>query len=317
MTAKRIIYIIIPIFSLFISSCNSDIFVENEDLPKSTDVTIDGDGGQWSTNYSRKGLIKISLDYRWASSNLLGDLTYCGKNGKVLDADCSPSELESIDYENRLIYFRIGFIGDMIYVTSYYNAGDEITVALCLEYDYGVIKYINITIKEGTKLELISWYSTGDFILEENVESTTHSISLTNNGPISQKLEVLPYLDARCTDKVYPKDYSKDYWVDGLEYTLPLLSYDGYNWIWHDYDNIRIGAQRVFSPSAYSTTDKIVVDVPPYTKAKITYTLHYSRATEDGILTFYNSVEDCQFDVDMTWTSKYATSYDYEVEYEQ
>ena len=300
-----------------VMSCNNDIFIESDNLPNITDVTIEGDGGQWSTPYPRKGLKKISLGLSDASSFNMPYVAYIGKNGKELDSDCSPSELESINCETPNLHFEICFDGDMIYVTSHYNAWYEQDVTLSLEYDHGVTKYINITIMEGARLELINAYATGDFILEEDVEKSTHTVSLTNNGHITQKLEIMPYLDARCSDEVYPKDYSKDFWINGFKADLPMLSYNGRDWYWRDYEDIRVGERRTFSPSAYGITDKIVIDVPPYAKAKVTYTLHYSRATEDGIMFLYNTVTDYKFVVDMTWTSKYATSYEYEVEIEE
>lgn len=61
---------------------------------------------------------------------------------------------------------------------------------------------------------------------------------------------------------------------------------------------------------------KLMVDVPANTTVKVSYTLNYSRAIQKGVLQFYNAAAKQNFETTVTWTSVYAVSYDYTVEYE-
>ncbi len=301
--------IIAATIALLVSGCNNDIFVENADLPDYTDISIEGDGGLWSSAFSRKGLVSISIDDY--ASNVKNYFTYYGVNGDIVDADCPPSELGSIVYENPLQSYSIGFNGDMIYITSNYNATFYNHISLRLHYDYGAIKYINVTFTEGEALSLVGWELSGDILLEENFEQVTHSSSFTNNTPLAQKFEIMPFLNSKCSDTVIPTDS----WARGLTLKLPMLTFNGNYWEWREYDDIRLGERRNFSPG-WCTQQKLTMDVPAYTKATVTYTLHYTRATQSGCLIFQNPTVQQSFNEDVTWTSIYATSFDYKVKYE-
>ena len=50
------------LFSLLISGCNNDIFIENSDLPANTTIDIDGDGGGWSSTITIDCLTRIYVD---------------------------------------------------------------------------------------------------------------------------------------------------------------------------------------------------------------------------------------------------------------
>ena len=55
-------YLLTLLIASIASSCNSDIFIERENLPDITDITLDGNGEQWSSAFSRKGLTRIHVD---------------------------------------------------------------------------------------------------------------------------------------------------------------------------------------------------------------------------------------------------------------
>lgn len=290
-----------------LSSCNSDIFIADSDLPDSVDVTVEGDGGSWSTAYSRKGLLCVRLDLPPDDGKYV---TYYGYNGE-LDPDSPPSELQSIVYESPLRSYSIGFNGDMIYVVSHYNASYEDRVTLWLDYDYGVSKMIELTMTEGEPLQKGFWDTKGPLKIEENIETTSHRAGFTNNSSLTQKFQIMPYLESKCSDIVMPADR----WALGLTFDLPMPTYNGSDWVWYEYPDIRLGERRHFSPSQY-IGKTLSVDVPPETKVTVSYTLHYSRAVQDGSIYFYNVVAQREFEVPVTWTSVYATSYDYMIEYE-
>ena len=306
---KTMAYIGALLAVVIISSCNSELFIDDIDLPDVSDVTIEGDGGEWSTAFSRKGLSRIRIDY---SSHDKEYVRYFSVEGPEVDADCPASELGSIVYENPKTFYSIGFVGEMMYLTSHYNASDYDMFTIYMDYDYGVTKSINVTLTEGEKLQLVTWIPTGNMRIEENIsKSVTYTTSLTNNSSLTQKLETYPLLDSRCSDMVMPSEY----WANGIVVDLPIPTFNGIDWEWREYKDVRLGERRDFSPNQ-SLNHKISVEVPAYSKAKISYTLNYSRATQEGFISLSNPVDDRSCETPVTWTSVYATSYEYAVEYE-
>lgn len=308
MIKKYITYFFAVLTCAFITSCNNDIFTDDSDLPQITDITIEGEGGQWSSPFSRKGLAQIQIDY---SSNDKKYVRYYNSQGNEVNSDCPASELGSIVYDNPRTWYSIGFLGEMIYINSIYNASRYAAFSIRLDYEYGDTKYINVTVTEGGKLSVVFWETSGSLKLEEDFSQSVHATSMTNNSSITQKLELNPFLDSKCSDMVMPADN----WASGATVDIPMLTYDGSEWTWKEYKDIELGKRRDFTPSCY-WDNKIVVEVPPYKKAKVSYKLNYTRATQDGVIIFSNSVAEQNYDVPATWTSVYATSYEYSVEYE-
>lgn len=308
MTRKNLTYIIALLAVVINTSCNSDLFIDDIDLPYMTEVTIEGDGGQWSTSLSRKGLSNISIDY---SANDSEYVRYYGMDGSEVDVDCPASDLGNIVYENPKTYYSVGFLGDMIYITSYYNATSFESFTIRFDYDYGVTKYINVTLTEGEKLQQRSWNPNGDLKLEENIHTSTHTITMNNKSSLTQKIIIYPFRDSRCSDIVMPSDY----WAEGLVVDLPMLAYNGKNWEWQEYKDITLGKRRDFTLEQ-TFGNEITVEVPAYTTVKVSLRLNYTRATEEGTISFFNSVDKRDFETPVTWKSVYATSYEYKVEYE-
>ena len=307
---KRIssIIIVLMMLALLTSACNGDIFIDAEDLPDVTALVIEGDGGQWSSAFSRKGLVRIHLD-----SDEKEFVTYYGRDGKTVDADCPPSELESIVYETPKRYYTIGFEGDMVYITSYYNASYAVSVMLSFDYEYGATKVIHLTLTEGERLEMVSWTLSGPMKLEENFGKSTHVASFTNNGPLAQQFGIMPFLQSNCSRETMPSDF----WAHGLilDMPVPVYNFDDGKWEWREYENIMLGDRMDgFIPEYFG--HKLMVDVPANTTVKVSYTLNYSRAIQKGVLQFYNAAAKQNFETTVTWTSVYAVSYDYTVEYE-
>lgn len=305
---NNIIHIAAIALCVLVSACNNDIFTDVSDLPEYTDIMLEGDGGEWSSAFSRKGLTRIHIDYSPEEKEYI---SYYDSNGNPTDSDCPASELGSIVYENPKLWYSIGFVGDMIYIRSNYNASSDTEFSLQLDYESGETKNIKVNISEGENLQFIFWTPRGDLKLDEDIDRVTHTTSLTNNSSLSQKMEIMPFLDSRCTDMAMPADY----WARGLTVDMPMLTFNGSEWYWNEYHDIVLGRQRTFTPSRYLNT-KITVDVPAYTKAKVTYTLYYTRATQDAEITFYNSVQELTYDVPVCFTSVYATRFEYNVAYE-
>jgi len=309
MFMKETAFLSAVLFSLLISGCNNDIFIENSDLPAHTTIAIYGDGGGWSSPFSRDGLTRIYIDY---APDEIKYVTYYSVDGGIAEADCQPSRLQSIVYETPVLYYSIGFAGDMVYFYSDYNVSETVSFRLCFDYDYGVSKYIDVTIREGERMQQVSgWNLSGSMIIKENHDKTTHITSLTNNSKLVQKLEILPFSESVCCDVVSPADQ----WAKMLTLTIPMLTFDGQDWVWVENDDIRLGMRRNFVPTRY-LNKKITVEVPPETKATVTYTLYYALACQKGVLHLFNPVVGQDFEEEVTWSSIYATHYDYTVKYE-
>jgi len=293
---------------LLVSACNSDVFIDGKELPDYSEFTIDGDGGYMSTAFSRDGLTAIRFEDSVAMAEYL---TYYDTKGHRTDAFCPVSELGSIGYDTPVQYYTIGFTGEMLYVSSLYNAtGFKKSITLFLEYDYGVTKKIHITIIQGKTLTCSSWYD-GELIIDEDFEQITHRTGFVNNSHIAQRMEVMPYISSDCSDFVVPEQN----WAKGLIVDMPLLTYNGNGWMLKDCKDIRLDEWRTFSPFEYSM-EKIIVEVPADTKCTVTYTLHYTKATQTGKLFFYNQACDFGSESGFTCTAIYPTNYEYAVSYE-
>lgn len=307
---KRILSILaLGIAAMLMPACNGDIFIDGDELPDVTTLVIEGDGGQWSSAFSRKGLASI-----YCESNDKAYLTYYGINGGVVDADCPPSELKSIVYQSPVKFYEIGFEGDMAYFTSHYNASfDDNVLLLRFVYDYGAVKTIHIALTAGERLHLVGWTLSGAMDLEENFHKTTYKESFTNNGPLAQKLELMPFLRSYCSGEAIPSDT----WAYGLALDMPMPEYnfDGEEWEWREDEYVRLGyVTGNLTPRYFG--HKLIIDVPAGATAKLSCTLNYTRAIQKGTLQFYNATADVYFETAVTWASVYPVSYDYEVEYE-
>lgn len=304
-----LIFVTVAVFSLATSSCNKDVFVENDDLPQHTEVTLEGDGGQWSVPFSRNGLTHIYIID--CPENEKQYLTYLNLKGDLTGSYCDASDLKSINFENPARWYSFGFAGDMLYFSSNYNASTPYTVNLILEYNFGVDKLISINLTEGKPLRLDFYSPFGRIEIEEDIDQITRTTGLVNNSQLTQKLEIMPFSEAFCMDEIT----AEEAWADGLVSRMPMLIYDGHQWTWEEYDDIRIGEVRQFIPEEFSDK-KITVNVPPNKTARVTYTLHYTRNRTEGEVGFYNPVADYLFHTNVTWTAVYATSFDYKVDYE-
>ncbi len=289
--------------------CNDEVFIDAEPLPDSSEITIEGDGGSWSTIIPRDGLIKVSMSNPYRDTK--GYVTYYDKNSDPVAPDCPISDLAGIEFENPAQRYHISLWGKKLEINSYYNSYPPDVIILTLEYDYGTTKEIRINFTEGKPLEFFPWYE-GEMTVEENIEEFTHRTSFTNNSSLTQKFEVYPYINCNCSHEVIPAEpWANKFKIDSM--ALPCFTGDW--WELSEMPDIYLGDRKVFSPSRY-VHEHITVDVPPYKKAVVYYTLHYSRASQLGKFFIYNEVEDRQFELGFTSKATYATHYEYTVEIE-
>ena len=305
-------YLLTLLIASIASSCNSDIFIERENLPDITDITLDGNGDEWSSVFSRNGLTRVYINPE-DSSDDAKYLKYYGMNDDVVDASCPFDELRDIQYNTPSRFYSIGFYGGMIYITCHYNVMSEKSIRVYLEYDYGMTKTINVTMTEGKPMERGVWLPDGEPTLDWDFEQISHRRSFKNDSSLTQKFQLDPFADSRCSDQVIPKDS----WAMGLTLDMPMpmpvFRFD--EWGWEEYKGIRFGEMRSFPQTVYAR-DRLTVEVPPYTKATVTYTVIYSRFTQMGAISLYNPIYESWYDEEVTWTAIYSTSYDYTVDYE-
>ncbi len=294
---------------LLLTACNDAIFIDDLNLPDETYVTLGGGWDQWSAAYSGKGLTKIVFEYPSGEKKYL---RYEDKDGKVVAPDCPPSQLGAIVYDNPLRSFYVGFYGDILYVTSLYNASSADSFTLLLEYDYGAMKRIEVQIEAGAPLEMTYWNPTGDLMLQDDYETLTRSASLTNNGPVTQRWGIRPYTYMACSHMVTPDEE----WANGLTLTMPMLEYFRGNWVWADYQNVELGVLEDVDLHTYLFNEEIEVEVPPFKKATVVFTVHKTLARQTGFVQLFNPADETYRDLDVTWSSYYPTTYEYTVEYE-
>ncbi len=309
MKTRSISYLLTLLIAFVLTSCNNDIFIDAEPLPDTTEITLEGDGGSWSTTIPRDGLKKITMYNLYRDTK--GYLTYYDHKDNKVNPDCPVSELGAIIFENPAQHYIISFYGKKLSINSYYNCYPKDYIVLLLEYDYGGTKKIHITFTEGKQLDFFC-VPEGEMTVEDNFEEISHRTAFTNNSSLTQKFEIYPYINCNCSYEVIPEySWSKKMLIDNMA----IPTYTGKEWLLVDHKTIYLGDRFSFSPSRY-IYDKITVDVPPYTKATVNYTLHYSRAYETGKFIITNVVAERQFEMSYKTTSIYATKYDYTVEYE-
>lgn len=308
MKSEKIYNILVAVACTFTTiSCNRDVFIDSGDLPTHTEASVEGDGGEWSAVYSRKGLIRVYID---CSDSEKQYITCYGEHGEV-DPDSEASKIKEINFENPVRWYSFGFIDSMIYFRSIYNASSSYKVRLFLEYEGGVTKQITLSLTEGTPLKTVYYFYIGNMEIEEDIDQITRRTGFVNNSSLPQRLEIMPFSEANCSDEIQ----ALDQWANGLELTLPMLVYDGSQWQLKEFDNIRIGERRSFLTEEYDDT-KISVTVPPNTTARVTYTLHYSRNRTRGEISFYNAETDYTYKTEVLWTAVYATRFNYKVDFE-
>lgn len=131
-------FLCVSFVAFMLTACNNDIFVESENLPDVSYITLDGNGEVWSSAFSRKGLTRIYVNPE-DSSDDGRYLTYYGVNGDVVDASCPFDELRDIQYDTPVRHYSISFYGGMIYITCHYNLfSEKWTAVYATSYDYTV-----------------------------------------------------------------------------------------------------------------------------------------------------------------------------------
>lgn len=290
------------------SGCNNEIFLDDNQLPVYTEISIDGDNGSWSIPISRKGLNRIYINFEYPDNQYV---VYRNTDYKVTNENCPASELLDISYRTPLRDYGIAFNGDMLYFSSLYNASSAITVTLHLEYVYGEEKIIDFNISEGKPLKFVMQDNDNDMKIKEYMSNQTYSTVFSNHLSESYPLDIYPYYMNNCFEEVT----TDEEWANGLTFDIDIPVCIKGHWLGLRNKNFTIG-ERIDFCSPDSISESFTVDVPPLKFAKVRYKYLYSEATMESVLILDNTVADSKVMLPIKCKAVYPIDYEYEVIFE-
>ena len=175
-----------------------------------------------------------------------------------------------------------------------------------LDYDY-TVKFIEIAVTPGKPRELVGVEYTTDMKVTDAAEVKTRRWGMTNNGHITQKLEVWPYLQEAASVTVTPRQT----WANGDTVMMSVPWYEDGSWMMKP-RRVRLDVRAIYyRPDQKKIVD---VDVPPYSKVVVFTDVTYSRAEANGKIIFRNPVSDRRDTLDFTCVSLYPVSYENRIE---
>lgn len=310
MTFKSIHCLIASCILMILSACDNEIFIDEDNLGPVTDITLDQADNRWGSYYRTKGLTRIFLNPEDSSIDH-NYITYYAVDGTATNSPCPADELARIDFKSPLLHYSINLEGRMMVITYYYNISTEKTARICFDYDNGVTKIINLTLAAGQPIQLIFATPSGDPEISEYPDKTSRTTTLINTGRSSKTFSLDPFAESESSVQVIPADS----WAVGLTFNMALPAFTGHEWEWTEFKDITLGSQQTLTPHYYNS-EKISVELPPNSQAKVTITLTYSTYTRQGTLELLNPVNKDLFEEEIVWTSVYPTKYDYTINYE-
>lgn len=289
---------------LVLAGCNDDVFIDGPQMPDEISATIEGNGGEAEFTLQTKGLQRISLD---VTSSGMKNCTFYDRNGAKADSDIPASELGKIVFASRNSWVEIIKDGKRLIFRSIeqpMNMVDHWSVRL--DYDY-TVKFIEIAVTPGKPRELVGVEYTTDMKVTDAAEVKTRRWGMTNNGSVTQKLEVWPYLQEEASVTVTPRQT----WANGDTVMMSVPWYEDGSWMMKP-RRVRLDVRAIYyRPDQKKIVD---VDVPPYSKVVVFTDVTYSRAEANGKIIFRNPVSDRRDTLDFTCVSLYPVSYENRIE---
>lgn len=287
-----------------LTSCNDDIFVENvgwEDS-ETQEAVIEGDGGKVTFKIPTKNLLRVSID-RYGGKD---PYRYYDRAGSEISSDSPASELAKIVGDFTLSYFEVIKNGDELTVYSLERCDDSYTsLSIRLEYTYNV-RFIHVSILKGEPLQYVDTFYDGDVEVDDNADKNVKKATFTNDGPIDQTLEIMPFLGSYKT--LWIGDVES--WAYYLPVVMPVLNYSGSEWSFKD-KSVRLGESLKWSPENYLT--KVNVTVPANSKSEIATTLLYTKAEVSGKIVFRKPVTGKELTTPFVMKSLYPYKFDIEI----
>lgn len=271
-------FIGVCIFALF--SCNSDIFLDGPELPETVEYSVEGDGGEIAFDVPLKNLEYFGFDH--------ANYKCYNSAGEPIASDSPAREIRSIVYETDFEMFKLERDGGRFTFRSICNTQPyPYKWTLRLEYGHGA-HFIVIEVLPGKPLRLLETVYSGDMVINDRAQVVTHREGFTNNGPLTQSVEIYPYLRDLASVRIDPTD---GIWHStARELTMPVPFYSDGEWKLTEKQNIRIENTIYFNVPGHLST--VSVAVPPFTKVNVYTEVVYTGAEAEGHLVFLNEVLD-------------------------
>lgn len=288
-------------------SCNGDIFVDRPDIPETTNVSIDGDGGECSVEISEKELERIVLDTMSGSARFC---TYYNYAGEVIDSKSPASEVSRIVYDNDFQQLVIQRRGNKLDIKSVCNPSDrDIIREIRLYYPYGN-RYVRISIGPGEPLVL------EDVACPEELTDVTVSrknvsrITVNNEATLPTTTTEWPYLNEVPALLIEPHYSNK--WIDDMPLSIPVPIYADGEWRLADMGEMRPG--HIYHIGGPDRHTQVEITIPAQSRVTVTTDVIYSTAVTQGSLLFLNRILDRPIIAEYKVTSTYPTGYDIRID---
>lgn len=306
MHSKGILSLCIVALLLSATACNSEIFLDREEVPEEMTATIEGDGGVVSFVIPTGHLMHLGFGNLTVNFNFV---TYYDMYGEIIDQDSPADDVASIVYSSDFVRFEILKQGNVLQLKSVYNTiGRKCDWPIWLEYDFG-IRNIDIVSLPGRPLSLVSTDYADDFSLLENARTSETRLRVVNNSPSSSSVGVQPYLNAVGSVLVGPTGDSD--WIKAEKLEMPVPVYSDGAWKLSD---------RQIDPDVrytYECSDREIkeeVKIPPYSDMNIISRVNYSAVLGHGSLHFLNEVSGVHLYAGFEVTSLYPMSHEIFIE---
>lgn len=290
-----------------ITGCNSDIFIEDTDLPEIQDVMIEGDGGEATFTIPTKHLEHIGFDLMSTEEQYC---KYYNARGELIDSKSPASEVHRIVFETMFTKLELIKEGARLTIRSICQTDRQDTHwTIRIEYNYGV-RFIELTCSPGTPIRLIEVIYNDDMITDDRAKVTSFRDGFTNNGPLQQTFIIHPYLNELASILVEP--YTQNSWIQGERFNMPVPLYVGGKWVIQNKDGIEPGSKYTYEgPDRFT---KVEIDAPPYSHISVFTDVIYSGARVTGHMVFHNEVLDLTFSEDIKVTSLYPIGHEIRIE---
>ena len=308
MYIKHLYCIAILLVTTLLTGCNSDVFLDEPDLPFNTELTIEGDGGVAVCRIPVKALQHITLNM-FASRN---DATYYNSKGDVIDSDSPASDVSLIVCENSLRRFEIRKDGSQLVITSIsntskYESHDEIV----LEYTFGC-RCISLTILPGEQMRLESVDYNASPAINDDAMTKIYRVGFENHSNMELTTTEYPYINRYPYVMVEPMVDFTDTWVKELSLTMAVPVYVDGSWVMVERSGIRPGHEYTYPGPDYMTS--VDVTVPANTIGYIITEVKYASAEVSGTMNFINDTLGHRVPVNFNMYSYYPVSYEIRIE---
>ena len=308
MCMRHLDYIAMLIVAVLLSGCNGDIFLDEPDIPISTEVTIEGNGGTAEFTIPTKGLQNISLNY-FSSRQ---DCTYYNSKGDIIDSSSPASEVSLIVCENSLRRFEIRKDGSRLVLesisnTSHYESHEEVV----LEYSYGN-RFINVVILPGEPMKLESVHYNSELRVTDDAMTKVFRMGFENTSTSDLTYLEYPYLNRYPYVLVEPMINTTDAWVKDIPVSMDVPIYKNGEWVMVQQSGIRPGFEYIYPGPDYLTS--VEVTVPAQSNGYVITEMKYACADVSGTMYFLNETLGHRVPINFNMSSYYPVSYEIRIE---